>query len=66
MAAEALFDAGSHVLAGEFHETINQYREIPVRLVALGVIRAETFTGAQSVIQGLAFEIRARVLSARL
>jgi len=42
IAAEALFDAGSHVLAGEYHETINQYREIPIRLVALGVIRAET------------------------
>ena len=42
VAAEALFDAGNHVLSGGFHETVNQYREIPVRLVAVGVIRAET------------------------
>ena len=34
IAAEALFDAGNHVLAAEFHESVDEYREIPTRLAA--------------------------------
>lgn len=42
VAAEALFDAGNHILAGEFNEAVNQYREIAPRLAALGVIGEQT------------------------
>src|SRR2546425_4397976 len=41
-AAEALFDAGGHILAGEFQEAVDEYREIPPRLLARGVISLET------------------------
>jgi uncharacterized protein YutE (UPF0331/DUF86 family) len=34
IAAEALFDAGGHILAGEFQEAVDEYREIPPRLLA--------------------------------
>jgi len=42
VAAEALFDTGAHVLAAEFQETVDEYREIPPRLLARGVISAAT------------------------
>lgn len=42
VAAEALFDAGSHVLAGAFQEVADEYRQIPRRLVARGVLSPDT------------------------
>jgi uncharacterized protein YutE (UPF0331/DUF86 family) len=42
IAAEALFDVGSHVLAGEFQESVDEYREIPARLRARGVLSDTT------------------------
>ena len=42
ISAEALFDAGAHILAGEFRESTDEYREIPERLLARGVISTET------------------------
>ena len=42
IAAESLFDAGGHILAGEFQEAVDEYREIPPRLLARGVISLET------------------------
>ena len=35
-------DAGAHILAGEFREPTDEYREIPERLLARGVISTET------------------------
>ena len=42
IAAEALFDVGSHILAGEFQESVDEYREIPGRLRARAVLSEET------------------------
>jgi len=42
VAAEALFDLGGHVLAGEFQETVDRYADVPPRMAARGVIRADT------------------------
>ncbi|MCW5890160.1 MAG: DUF86 domain-containing protein [bacterium] len=42
VAAEALFDAGAHVLAAEFRETADEYRDIPRRLAARGVLTDAT------------------------
>lgn len=42
IAAEALFDVGNHILASEFQESVDQYREIPTRLAARGVLTRET------------------------
>lgn len=42
VAAEALFDTGTHILAAEFQESIDEYREIPTRLCTRGVISAAT------------------------
>ena len=42
--AEALFDPGGHVLAGEFQESVDEYREIPARLRARGVLSDTTVT----------------------
>lgn len=42
IASEALFDAGAHILAAEFRETADEYREIPTSLAARGVISAAT------------------------
>jgi uncharacterized protein YutE (UPF0331/DUF86 family)/predicted nucleotidyltransferase len=42
IAAEAVFDTGSHVLAGQFREIIDEYAQIPPRLAARGVIAPET------------------------
>jgi uncharacterized protein YutE (UPF0331/DUF86 family) len=39
VAAEALFDLGSHLLAGEFQETVDRYAEVPPRLAVRGVLR---------------------------
>ena len=36
IAAEALFDVGSHILAGEFQESVDEYREIPGPLAGPG------------------------------
>ena len=44
IAAEALFDVGSHILAGEFQESVDEYREIPARLRARGVLSDKTVT----------------------
>ena len=42
IAAEALFDVGSHILAGEFQESVDEYREIPARLRARAVLSDAT------------------------
>ena len=42
VAAEALFDAGAHILAGEFQEAVDEYRHIPQRLCARSVLSSET------------------------
>ena len=42
IAAEALFDVGSHILAGEFHESVDEYRDIPGRLRAHSVLSEAT------------------------
>ena len=44
IAAEGLFDVGSHILAGEFQESVDEYREIPVRLRGRGVLSEATVT----------------------
>ncbi len=49
IAAEALFDAGSHILAGEFQEAVDEYREIPARLLARDVISRETAKRLESL-----------------
>lgn len=41
VAAEAPFDAGTHILAAEFGETVDEYRQIPQRLLVRGVLSAE-------------------------
>jgi uncharacterized protein YutE (UPF0331/DUF86 family) len=38
VAAEALFDVGAHLLAAEFREVVDEYRQIPRRLLARGVL----------------------------
>jgi uncharacterized protein YutE (UPF0331/DUF86 family) len=56
IAAEALFDAGNHLLSGEFQETADEYREIAPRLVARGVLsrgtaqRLESLAGFRNVL----------------
>ena len=42
IASEALFDTGNHILAGAFQESVDEYREIPKRLLARRVLTAET------------------------
>ncbi len=42
LAAEALFDVGAHILAGEFQESMDEYRAIPGQLVTRGVLSVET------------------------
>ena len=49
LAAEALFDTGNHVLAGEFQEAADEYREIPPRLAAPGVLSAATAQRLESL-----------------
>lgn len=56
IAAEALFDTGNHILSGEFQEAADEYREIPPRLVARGVLsrasaqRLESLAGLRNVL----------------
>lgn len=49
IAAEALFDAGNHILAGEFHENPGEYREIAPRLAARGVLSTATAARLESL-----------------
>jgi uncharacterized protein YutE (UPF0331/DUF86 family) len=42
VAAEAVFDAGAHILSAEFQEAVDEYREIPTRLGARGVVTTAT------------------------
>ena len=49
LAAESLFDAGSHLLAGEFQEAPDEYREIAPRLVARGVLSSATAARLESL-----------------
>jgi uncharacterized protein YutE (UPF0331/DUF86 family) len=42
LAAEALFDVGAHLLAAEFQEVVDEYRQIPRRLLARGVLSSAT------------------------
>ncbi|OGA00956.1 MAG: hypothetical protein A3I00_07920 [Betaproteobacteria bacterium RIFCSPLOWO2_02_FULL_64_12] len=49
LAAEALFDTGNHILAGEFQEAADEYREIPLRLVTRGVLSAATAQRLESL-----------------
>ncbi|MGH7308428.1 MAG: type VII toxin-antitoxin system HepT family RNase toxin [Candidatus Rokuibacteriota bacterium] len=49
IAAEALFDAGNHLLSGEFQETADEYREIAPRLVARGVLSSATAKRLESL-----------------
>jgi uncharacterized protein YutE (UPF0331/DUF86 family) len=47
IAAEAVFAAGNHILAGEFQEAASEYRDIPPRLVARGVLASSTARAAR-------------------
>ena len=49
IAAEALFDAGNHILAGEFSDAADEYAQIPDRLVARGVLTAATAARLRSL-----------------
>lgn len=42
VAAETLFDVGNHLLSSAFDDAANEYRQVPVRLAAHGVLSAET------------------------
>jgi len=50
IAAEALFDAGAHILSAEFQEAVDEYHQIPKRLLARGVLSPTT----ASQLKGLA------------
>jgi len=39
IAAEALFDTGAHILAAEFQEAVDEYQQIPRRLLAAACSR---------------------------
>jgi len=58
IAAEALFDAGNHILSGEFQETADEYREIPPRLVARGVLSSATAKRLESLAGVIADQAR--------
>ena len=49
VAAEAVFDAGAHILAAEFQETVDEYGQIPVRLRARGVLTDSTVERLQGL-----------------
>jgi uncharacterized protein YutE (UPF0331/DUF86 family) len=49
IAAETLFDSGNHILAGAFHESVDEYAAIPKRLHARGVLTAATATRLESL-----------------
>jgi uncharacterized protein YutE (UPF0331/DUF86 family) len=42
VAAEALFDAGAHILSAEFHDTADEYRDIPRKLAEHDVLSSDT------------------------
>jgi uncharacterized protein YutE (UPF0331/DUF86 family) len=42
VAAEATFDAGNHILAGEFSDPADEYADVPERLAAHGVVAPGT------------------------
>jgi uncharacterized protein YutE (UPF0331/DUF86 family) len=50
VAAESLFDTGNHILSSAFQESVDEYRDIPRRLTARGVLTRET----EARLQGLA------------
>ena len=56
VAAESLFDAGNHILSSAFQESVDEYREIPARLAARGVLappteaRLESLAGFRNVL----------------
>ncbi len=49
LAAEALFDTGNHILAGEFQEAADEYRDIPVRLGTREIISPGTVRRLESL-----------------
>jgi uncharacterized protein YutE (UPF0331/DUF86 family) len=49
IAAESLFDTGNHILAGEFQESVDEYGQIPKRLLARGVLKPETASRLESL-----------------
>jgi uncharacterized protein YutE (UPF0331/DUF86 family) len=49
IAAEALFDAGNHILSGEFQEFVEEYGQIATRLASRGVITATTVERLRSL-----------------
>ncbi len=49
VAAEALFDAGTHILVGEFAEAVDEYRRVPERLAARGVLSTATAARLRSL-----------------
>ncbi len=49
IAAEALFDTGNHILAGQFQEASDEYRDIPTRLASRGVISVATAVRLESL-----------------
>ena len=59
IAAEAFFDVGSHILGGEFHESVDEYRDIPGRLRAHSVLSEATGQTARRA-RGLTQRFRSR------
>ncbi len=49
IAAEALFDTGNHILASAFQESVDEYRDIPKRLAARGVLKRKTMNRLESL-----------------
>lgn len=49
VAAESLFDSGNHILSAAFQESVDEYREIPARLAARGVLSPETEARLESL-----------------
>ena len=49
IAAEALFDAGNHILAGDFSDAADEYGHIPERLVAHAVLSPPTAARLRSL-----------------
>jgi uncharacterized protein YutE (UPF0331/DUF86 family) len=49
VAAESLFDAGNHVLSSAFHESVDEYRDVPSRLAARGVLSPATEARLESL-----------------
>jgi uncharacterized protein YutE (UPF0331/DUF86 family) len=49
VAAKAVFDAGNHILTGEFSDAADEYGQIPARLAAHGVLTAATASRLRSL-----------------